>query len=82
MRILLSLTTIFLLACPSAEQGPGFCVCYGDTYGETGGIVGEYFCREIEAGETNAACQEDEPACTWHPEAATCEDAKGERDPG
>ena len=86
MRIVLSLS-IFLMACPSTGDdtdaiiGPGICLCYADTYAETGGLIGDYICNAVGEGEKSEECENDYPACTWHPEM-TCDEAKAERESG
>ena len=81
MRIFLSLS-MFLLACPSSTtmKGPGVCLCVGDIYAETGGLMGGYNCTTVEDGET-FDCETERDVCSWHPEM-TCEEAEINREGG
>jgi len=76
MRILLSLS-MFLLACPSSTtmKGPGICLCAGDVYAETGGLMGGYTCNIVEEGETYDC------PCDWYPDMS-CEEAEAAHESG
>ena len=37
--------------------------------------------KAVEEGEKSEECENDYPACTWHPEM-TCDEAKAERESG